>query len=70
VAFPEQKLAIECMGAVFANGHHTRGQGYSDDCEKAALLAIHGWRYIPCTGQQVKRGEALQWIEAALRARK
>jgi hypothetical protein len=70
VAFPAARLAVECMGGVWTDGRHTRGPGYTTDCEKACLLAIEGWQYMPVTSEQIKSGHALQWVEAALRAAK
>lgn len=67
IAFPEQRIAIECMGGVFSGGRHTRGMGFTADCEKASLLAGLGFRYIPVTSEQIRSGKALQWIEKALR---
>lgn len=70
VAFPAERIAVECMGGVFQMGRHTRGTGYTKDCEKACLLAIEGWQYMPVTADQIKAGMALKWVEAALRVAK
>lgn len=67
VAFPQDMLAVECMGGVFQMGRHTRGTGYTKDCEKACLLAIEGWHLMPVTSDQIKAGLALKWVESALR---
>lgn len=67
VAFEAEKLAVECMGGVWQQGRHTRGAGYTSDCEKACLLAIEGWHYMPVTSGQIESGEALKWVESALR---
>ena len=63
------RLAVEVEGGVFAGGRHTRGKGFTADCEKYAELAILGWRLIRATTKQVRNGVALGWIERALRAR-
>ncbi len=47
-------------------GRHTRGQGIADDCEKFAHAAMAGWRVMPVTGDQVRSGQAITWIKAAL----
>lgn len=70
VAFPAERLAVECMGGVFQMGRHTRGAGYTKDCEKACLLAIEGWHLMPVTSDQIKAGLALKWVESALRVRR
>lgn len=64
--FPKQKLALEVDGGTWTGGRHTRGMGYEDDCRKFAEAAILGWRVIRATGDQVRTGMALQWVERAL----
>jgi very-short-patch-repair endonuclease len=62
------KLAVECEGAGPGGlGRHQRPAGFEKDCEKYAELAIAGWRLIRVTGKQVKNGQALNWIERALK---
>lgn len=65
-AWPDQLVAIECEGAVFTGGRHTRGRGFEDDCEKLNEAAAAGWRVLRVTGDQIKAGQALVWIERAL----
>jgi len=65
-AWPEQRLALEIEGAVWTNGRHNRGKGFTDDCEKYSEAAILGWRIIRATGNQVEAGTALKWVERAL----
>lgn len=67
IAFPELKVAVEVMGGTWSDGRHTRGAGYATDCEKACLLAGLGWRYLPVTSEQVRTGQALKWVEKALK---
>lgn len=38
------KTAIEIEGGVFSGGRHTRGKGFSDDCEKYNAADALGWR--------------------------
>ena len=54
LAWPEQKLAVEVHGGVFIGGRHTRGVGFSSDCEKTRLLVLMGWRMLPFTGEDVR----------------
>ena len=61
-----RKLALEVDGGTWTGGRHTRGMGYEDDCRKFAEAAILGWRVIRATGDQVRTGAALQWVERAL----
>lgn len=65
-AFPDRKLALEVDGGTWTGGRHTRGTGYEEDCRKFAEAAILGWRVIRATGDHVRSGIALQWVERAL----
>ena len=68
IAFVLQQLAVEVDGGIFTGGRHVRGAGVLQDCEKTSLLAIHDWRLIRVAPTHIKSGEALTWIELALRA--
>lgn len=48
-----QKIAAEIEGGIFSNGRHTRGKGYQNDCEKYSLAAVHGWRILRFTTQDI-----------------
>ncbi|MGE5513009.1 MAG: endonuclease domain-containing protein [Bacteroidota bacterium] len=65
-AFIEEKLGVEVDGAIWVKGRHGTGTGITNDCEKMSLAAIHGWRIIRVTPEQVKQGKALEWIRRAL----
>jgi len=65
-AWPAQKLLVECEGATWTNGRHTRGAGFGLDCEKYNQASLDGWTLLRFTGDQIKSGEALQTIEKAL----
>lgn len=60
-------LAIECDGATWTGGRHTRGAGVETDCEKQNLLVTYGYRPMRFTKQQIKSGKAVEWIIAASR---
>lgn len=50
-AWPKQKVAAECEGAVWTRGRHTRGSGFIADCQKYNTAAVMGWivlRYPRC----------------------
>jgi len=50
-AYPQKKIAIECEGAIWTCGRHTRGGGFITDCRKYNTAAIMGWtvlRYPYC----------------------
>lgn len=65
-AMPDQKLAIECEGAVWSNGRHTRGAGYIKDLEKYNEAVLQGWRVLRYWSEMIENGEAMRQIEAAL----
>lgn len=67
IAFPAQRLAIEVEGGIWTRGRHVRGAGMLEDMEKYAELAILGWRLIRVAPKHIKSGEALNWIERALK---
>ena len=67
-AFPAEKVAIEAEGGVWTHGRHTRGAGFQKDLEKYNSAVILGWKVLRFSGDQIKSGEALQIIEAALNA--
>lgn len=65
-AWPNRLLAVECEGGTWGKSRHTTGKGFAADCVKYNLAAIAGWRVLRVTGDQIKSGEALQWIERVL----
>lgn len=52
-AYPKLKIGIECDGAVWSQGRHTRGSGYIKDMEKFNAAAILGWRILKYTPDQL-----------------
>lgn len=64
---PGMGLAVEVEGGTWVQGSHARGSGIETDCEKSALLAIEGYRLIRVSGNQVRDGRAVGWIERVLR---
>ena len=68
-AWPAWMVSLEVDGGVFAGGRHTRGTGFARDCVKQALAVLGGWMYLRCTPQQLQSGEALAWVEQALKFR-
>ena len=51
---PDYKIAIEIEGAVFQNGRHTRGKGYTADCEKYNAAVLLGYKILRYTTGMVK----------------
>lgn len=64
--FIQPHLAIECDGATWTGGRHTRGAGVETDCEKQNLLVVYGYRPMRFTKRQIKLGLAVAWIQSAL----
>jgi very-short-patch-repair endonuclease len=67
-AWPRQRLAVEVDGGLWIGGRHVRPAAVEVECEKSALAAINGWRVIHVAARHIQRGEAITWIEHALRA--
>lgn len=59
----DMPILVEVEGGVFSNGRHTRGEGYTNDCEKYSAAAVNGWYVIRGTTEQIKAGLVIQWIE-------
>jgi very-short-patch-repair endonuclease len=66
IAFPEQKVAVEVHGAVYANGRHTRGHGFEADREKMNEAQIMGWTVLEYSTGQVMDGVPLNDLKRIL----
>lgn len=67
-AWPIHRLTVEVQGGLYLpKGGHTSAAGVTRDCEKAALALLEGYRPLSVTGEQIRSGHALAWIEALLR---
>jgi very-short-patch-repair endonuclease len=53
-ALPAHKIAVECEGATFIGGRHTRGTGYAKDCEKYNAAACLGWTVLRYTSDMLR----------------
>ena len=56
---PDKRVAIEYEGGAFTNGGHTRGLGYSNNCEKYNAAAIQGWRVLRYTVKSLRNSKAV-----------
>ena len=61
--WPEEMLAVEVDGGTRSFGRHNRHDGYEKDCLKMALAILDGWRVYRFTGDQVKKGVAIDFVE-------
>ena len=59
---PAYKLAIEIQGGTWANGRHSRGKGYEEDCAKARECIWQGIKLLPYTTHEVLSGMAKREI--------
>lgn len=68
-AWPAYMVGVELHGGVFATGRHTRGKGFTEDCEKMRAAQLAGWTVLEYTSDDVKlRCKAvLEEISAAIR---
>ena len=62
LAWPDSWLAVEVDGGNWAGGRHVNPRGYARDCEKVALAMVHGWRVLRVVPEQIKSGEAVDWV--------
>ncbi len=67
-AYPDNLIAIELDGGTFNQGRHTRGMGYSADCEKLNTAILAGWRVFRLTSDMLQNdpqkhvGQIIQFI--------
>jgi len=63
-------VAVECQGATWAHGKHTRGAGYANDCEKLNEAQALGYRVIWVTRDMLDTDpeQAIGWVVDALEA--
>lgn len=64
VGYP-RLIAVECEGATHYGNHlgrHQTAKGMTNDCEKYAEALIRNWRVLRVTKEQIKSGQAIEWI--------
>jgi hypothetical protein len=66
MAWPAMNLAAEINGGTWSNGRHNRGSHMANEYEKLNEAALHGWRVLQFTGDQVRDGSAVAWLARAL----
>jgi len=65
-AWPALRLAVEIEGGAWVRGRHTRGPGFSGDCEKYNAATLGGWKILRFTPDAIRDGRALGVIREAL----
>lgn len=66
VAFPAERLAVECEGGIYSRGRHVRGTGYEADLEKYNSLTLSGWRLLRFSRKHIEQLVAVDQIKEAL----
>ena len=61
------RILIEVEGGIFSNGRHTRGTGYTKDCEKYNWAASNNWLLLRFTTGQVNSGDAVKVVLEAIK---
>jgi len=59
-------LAIECVGGVWINGHHSRGQDQIDDMIKRNYAALRGYTVLEFPPEMFDDGSAFAFIKRVL----
>jgi len=67
-AWPAERLAVEIEGGVWSRGRHTRGVGFTEDCDKYNCAALAGWTVLRYTEQHVQDWTAAHQVAEALKA--
>lgn len=63
-SWPEIMFAVEVQGGQWRRkGAHNTGTAMNRDCEKLANAVIMGWTVLQVTGDQVRNGQAIEWVE-------
>lgn len=71
--FAQERLLIECQGGTWGKAGkggpsaHSGGVAANRDAEKLNLATLAGWRTLQVTTNHVRSGEALAWIQQALK---
>jgi hypothetical protein len=69
LAWPSLLVACEVDGGVYAQGRHTRGKGFEEDCRKYNEAATLGWLLLRVTPGLIEQGEVLPWLHTAVAIR-
>lgn len=68
-AWPQRRVALEIHGGVFQKSRHTTGVGFTKDKAKMNEATCLGWLVVEVTTEQLKSGEARDWVERTLALR-
>lgn len=65
LAWPDQKVAIECEGGIWIQGRHSRGAGMEADMEKYNSAQLLGWTVLRYSTGQIKQGLPIDDLKRA-----
>jgi hypothetical protein len=65
--WPGKYAAAEIQGGTWSQGRHTRGDGFTNDCQKANALELDGWLSLRFTREMIESGEAIKVLREALK---
>jgi len=65
-AWPAARVAVEIDGGIHTKGRHVRAAGFTSDCHKFNCAALLDWTVIRMTGEMVKDGTGILYLESAL----
>ena len=60
---PDQRILVEIQGGTFSGGRHTRGYGYSADCEKLRLATFDDWKVLWYDSKSINTKEVQRLVE-------
>lgn len=64
--WPEQRVIVECDGAIWKKGGHSSGTGILRDMAKGNAAQLVGYRFLRYTPQQLTSPQALADLKQAL----
>lgn len=68
--YPEKMIAVEVEGIVRdGKSRHQMHDGFQEDCAKYNEAAVLGYRVLRVTKEHIKSGQAIVWIEDAIKGR-
>lgn len=65
-AWLDEKVYLECDGAIWTMGRHTRGSGWFRDTEKINSAAALGWRLMRASPATLCTAETIDLLRQAL----
>lgn len=69
-AWPEEMVYLECDGAIWTQGRHTRGTGWFRDTEKINHAAALGWRLMRASPATLCTSDTIELVRTALTTRR